>query len=51
MKRKNDTELSHKTAREIDRLYNGSYEEYEDAADYIDVLRGWPYVLKGRVIA
>ncbi|WP_342480455.1 hypothetical protein NST07_25920 [Paenibacillus sp. FSL L8-0340] len=51
MKRKNDTESSHKAPRNIDRIYNGSYEEYEDAADYIDVRRGWPDVLKGRVIA
>jgi hypothetical protein len=53
-KRKKDAEITRQpiaklTAqpdRYVDRLYNGSYEEYEDAADYIDVLR-----LKGRVIA
>lgn len=50
MKRKNDTELSHKNTRitrNIDRIYNGGYEEYEDAADYIDIRS----VMKGRVIA
>lgn len=47
MKRKNDTESSHKAPRNIDRIYNGSYEDYEDAADYIDIRD----VLKGRVIA
>ncbi|MEC0167909.1 hypothetical protein [Paenibacillus graminis] len=51
MKRKNDTELPHKAPRNTDRIYNGSYEEYEDAADYIDMRRGEPYVLKGRVVA
>jgi hypothetical protein len=47
MQHKIDTDIPYKTPREIDRQYNGSYEEYEDAADYIDV-RG---ALKGRVIA
>lgn len=50
-KRKKDAETTRQPDRYVDRIYNGSYEEYEDAADYIDVLRGWPTVLKGRVIA
>jgi hypothetical protein len=50
-KRKKDAEITRQPDRYVDRIYNGSYEEYEDAADYIDVLRGWPTVLKGRVIA
>ncbi|MEK3836498.1 hypothetical protein [Paenibacillus sp. FSL R7-0128] len=50
MQRKINTESSHKSTpanRNIDRQYNGSNEEYEDAADYITM----PDVLKGRVIA
>lgn len=50
MKRKNVTELSHKNTRitrNVDRIYHGCFEEYEDAADYIDIR----CVLKGRVIA
>lgn len=50
-KRKKDAEIVRESDRYIDRLYNGCYEEYEDAADYVNVLRGWPIVLKGRVIA
>jgi hypothetical protein len=54
-KRKKDAEITRQPTaqpdRYVDRIYNGSYEEYEDAADYIDMLRGWPTVLKGRVIA
>jgi len=47
MQRKNDTESTRKPERNVDRIYHGRYEEYEDAADYIDIRS----VLKGRVIA
>ena len=33
--------------RITERVYNGSFEPFEDPADYIDIR----YVLKGRVIA
>lgn len=33
--------------RQVDRIYAGGYESYEDPADYIDVRA----ILKGRVIA
>lgn len=54
MTRKKDTETSHITTREprnTDRIYNGSYEEYEDPADYLDVRRAYTTALKGRVVA
>lgn len=54
MPRKNNTESSHINTRNphvsnrlIDRQYNGGFETYEDAADYIDIRN----VMKGRVIA
>lgn len=48
--RKNERNSSAKytsNTRQPYRIYNGSFEEYEDPADYLAL----PDVLKGRVIA
>ncbi|MEK5395973.1 hypothetical protein [Paenibacillus sp. FSL K6-2859] len=42
-----NTRNPHASNRLIDRQYNGCFEIYEDAADYIDIRN----VIKGRVIA